>query len=200
MHRSNSRLAYLSSIWEQAKKNKQAKKAIEILKQEGMDLETMRHAIAVIPLLPKRRARSRLLPLPKGAWRVVRFLREMAEFAATPYSEVQVRDEQGIMYYGRGVVRELLKSGQLADSLEKALGCHWVVTEVNARQNAVATLYWEVNERISRPHDRELFDVLHAVFAAAGKKFPWEKSVDALRKSVDHELHVRQAASRKVSR
>ena len=49
------------------------------------------------------------------------------------------------------------------------------------------------------PHDRELFDVLHAVFEAADEEFPWKKSVDALRKSVDHELHVRQAASRKSS-
>jgi hypothetical protein len=90
MGRSNLCLASLSDIWKVAKKNEQAKNAIEILKQKGLDLESMWHVIAMIPLLPQRRARSRLLPLPGGAWRVVRFLREMAELTAAPYTEVQV--------------------------------------------------------------------------------------------------------------
>jgi hypothetical protein len=199
MGRSNPRLASLSSIWKLAKEDKQVEKAIEILKQEGLDLETMWRSIAVIPLLPDGRARSRLLPLPGGARRVVRFLREVAEVAAKPYCEVQARDDHGITYFGRGAVKELLKSGQLPNSLERVLECRWVVTEANARQNALATLCWEVKKRTGRLHDRQLFDVLYAVFEAAGKTFPF-KSLDAIRKILDHELHVRQAASRKFSR
>jgi hypothetical protein len=157
----------------------------------------MWRTIAVIPLLPNRRARSRVLPVPRGARRVVRFLREISEMAAKPYSEVQAHDGNGITYFGTGAVRDVLKSGQLAGSLEKALGCRWVLTESNAQQNALASLSWEVKERTGKLHDRQLADVLDAVFRAAGKKF--SESHDTIRKSLDHELHVRQAGLRKSS-
>jgi hypothetical protein len=97
-------------------------------------------------------------------------------------------------------VRDLLKSGQLADSLEKALGCQWVVTQANARQNALATLCYEVKECTGKSHDREIYDVLYAVFEAAGKKPQFPKSHDTIRKSLGHELHVRKAGLRKFSR
>jgi hypothetical protein len=197
MGHSNPSLALLSSIWERAKENKQAKEAIEGLKREGLDLETMWQAIAIIPLLPKRRSRSRSLRVPRGARNAVRFLREMGEMTDNPYVEVQARDEHGTTYSGRGVLRQLLKSGQLADSLEEALGCRWVLTEANAQQNALATLNWEVKRRTKKLYDRQLSDVLDAVFRAAGNEF--SKSHDTFRKSLDHELQVRKASLRKFS-
>jgi hypothetical protein len=197
MGHSNPSLALLSSIWERAKENKQAKEAIEFLKRERLDLETMWQAIAIIPLLPKRRSRSRSLRVPRGTRSAVRFLREMGKMTANPDVVVEARDEHGTTYSGRGVLRQLLKSGQLADSLEKALGCRWVLTEANVQQNALATLRWEVKWRAKKSYDRQLSDVLDAVFRAAGEKY--SESHDTFRKSLDHELQVRKASLRKFS-
>lgn len=196
----NTSPASVARIWMCARKDKQAARAIKVLAKHGLDVRKngMWRRIAVIPFLSDRRARSYVVEVPSGA-KVVKFLREMAQAAAEdPWSVVEARSPEGLIRIGRMAIKELLHSGALVDSLEQALACRWVITQHNPRQNAIAVLGYEIKERTGRLHEVEMFDLLDAVFEAAGKKSPFY-STDTLGKSLQHEMQVRKSGRRKLS-
>ena len=202
----------LERVWAKVQRDHHGAKALETLRKNGFalsripfDTGTWPGIIAGIPLLENNQGRSRSIPVPKGATRVVaRFLREIADGLDAEYSQVEAGDEKGTIYTKVGIGIDFPNPRKIADALEKISHCRWAVTNHNPQKNAIASLRWEIIHRTGKPRDVELFYILRATFKAAGKKFPMSSvlpvATDALRKSLDHEEATRVAGRRKLGK
>jgi hypothetical protein len=194
----------LSRIWRAVRKDKDGARALAILKKHGFDLERIPVAfhtwpgiIASIPFLPSRRARSRLLERPYGLRLAITFLRELARSLESPYSRVEARDRKSI-YMKASDEMKSLRFIETADFLEKVLSKKWVITEHNPRQNAIASLRWEIKWRTKKSHDTELADLLDATFRAGGFNEGFHMTFESLKKTETIERETRKAARRKL--
>ncbi len=199
----------LKRIWQAMRKDKDGARALAILKKHGFDLEripvdfhTWPGMIASIPFLPSRRARSRLLSRPHGLRLAIRFLRELARPLASPYSRVEARDPRArVIYMGAPDEMNPWRLTETADFPEKVLelfSWKWVIAEHNPRQNAIASLRWEIKWRTKKPHDTELADLLDAAFRAGGFKEGFHMEFESLKKTETTERETRKAARRKL--
>jgi hypothetical protein len=196
----------LSRIWRAIRTDKEGARALAILKKHGFDLEkkavefhTWPGIIVSIPFLPIRRARSRPLERPYGLRLATRFLRELARCLATANLRVEARDRRtGVIHLGASDEMNPLRFMEIADFLEKVFSWRWVITEHNPRQNAIASLRWEIKSRTKKPHDTELIDLLDAAFRAAGFKEGFQMQSESLKKTETAERETRKAARRKL--
>jgi hypothetical protein len=196
----------LNRIWRAIRKDKDGARALAILKKHGFDLErlpvehhTWPGMIASIPFLPTCRARSRLLSRPDGLRLAIGFLHELARSLASPYSSVEARDPcNKVIYTNASDELDTLRFVKAAEFLEKVLSWRWVITEHNPRQNAVASLRWEIKWRTKKPHDTELADLLDAAFRAGGLKQGFQMQIESVKKTETCERETRKAARRKL--
>jgi hypothetical protein len=196
----------LNRIWRAIRKDKDGARALAILKKHGFDLGripvefyTWPGMIASIPFLPHRRARSRLLSRPRGLRLAIGFLRELARSLASPNSRVETRDPRAeVIYMKASDEMNPLRFMETADFLEKVSSWKWVITEHNPRQNAIASLRWEIKWRTKKPHDTELADLLDATFRAGGFKEGFHMTFESLKKTETIERETRKAARRKL--
>jgi hypothetical protein len=191
-------------IWQAIRRDEGGARALAILKKHGFDLEripvqshTWPGIIVSIPFLPSRRARSRLLERPYGLRLAIRFLRELARSLESPYSRVEAGDRKSI-YMKASDEMKPLRFMETADFLEKVLSKKWVITEHNPRQNAIASLRWEIRWRTKKSHDTVLVDLLDATFRAGGFKEGFRMTVESLKKTETIERETRKAARRKL--
>jgi hypothetical protein len=202
----------LEAIWAKVQKDRESSKALVTLEKNGFalsripfDAGTWPGIIAGIPLLENNQGRSRSIPVPKGATRVVaQFLREIADGLDAEHSRVEARDEKGTIYTKVGIGIDFPNPRKIADALGKISHCRWAVTNHNPQKNAIASVRWEIIHRTGKPHDVQLFYILRATFKAAGKKFPMSSVLpvakDVLRKSLDREEATRVAGRRKLGK
>jgi hypothetical protein len=195
----------LSRIWRAIREDRNGARALATLKKHGFDLDripiefhTWPGIIASIPFLPSRRARSRLLPRPRGLRLATRFLRELARCLATAHLRVEARDRAGVIYMQASDELNPLHFTKAADFLENVSSWKWAVTEHNPRQNAIASLRWEIRSRTKKSHDTELADLLDAAFRAAGFKEGFRMQFESLKKTETAERETRKAARRKL--
>ncbi len=195
----------LSRIWRAIREDRNGARALAILKKYGFDLERMPvefHTwpgiIVSIPFLPIRRARSRPLERPYGLRLAIRLLRELARSLAQPYLRVEARDRAGVIHMQLSDEIHPVRLMETADFLERVFSFRWVITEHNPRQNAIASLRWEIKSRAKKPHDTELIDLLDAAFRAAGFKEGFRMQFESLKKTETAERETRKAARRKL--
>jgi hypothetical protein len=203
-------LQKLEEVWLSIRQDKDGARALKTLKKAGFDLEsigvfacwpgpyTWPGMIACIPYLPNRRARSSRQPQLRSARPVIAFLREMARATQETYANVEVHDKRKHILYG--TLAEEIRHPRLeeaANVVEWVFTKRWVVTHHNPRQNAIASLLWEIRFRTKKPHYQELIDLIDAAFRAAGRNgFPME--LEALKKVESHDHDTRVAARRKL--
>lgn len=198
--------ADLDRIWRAVRRDKYGAKALANFKKHGFDLERIPVAvgswpevIASIPFLPSRRARSRILSRPDGLRLTIRFLRELARSVECPYSNVEAWDGRYVYTKASDEINPR-RFREAADVLEKLFSKTWVITEHNPPQYAIADLRWEIKSRTKKSHDRELTDLLDAVFRAGGFKQGFQMTFEALKKTEIMERETRKAARRKLLR
>jgi hypothetical protein len=196
----------LNRIWRAIQRDRYGARALVILKKHGFDLEripvkshTWPGIIASIPFLPNRRARSRFLSRPHGLRLAIRFLRELSRSLTSPYSHVEAHDPRAAVIYMQASDEvSPLRFMKAADFLEKVSSWKWVIAEHNPRQNAIASLRWEIKWRTNKPHDKELADLLNGAFRAGGFKEGSHMTSESLKKTETTERETRKAARRKL--
>ena len=196
----------LDRIWQAIREDKDGARALAILKKHGFDLKripvesyTWPGIIASIPFLPHRPARTRILSRPYALRLATGFLRELARSLASPDSRVEARDLRAKVIYTKASDElNFLHFKKAADFLEQVFSWEWVITEHNPRQNAIASLRWEIKWRTKKPHDREPADLLDAAFRAGGFKEGFQMQFESLKKTETYERETRKAARRKL--
>jgi hypothetical protein len=103
-----------------------------------------------------------------------------------------------VMYMQSSDEMDLVHFRKTVDFLEKASSWKWVITEHNPRQNAIASVRWEIKQRTKKPHDKELIDLLDATFRAGGFKEGFYVTSGSLKKVETVERGTRKAARRKL--
>ena len=75
-----------------------------------------------------------------------------------------------------------------------------MIAEHNPRQNAIASIRWEIKRRTKKVHDKELADLLDATYRAGGFKEGSYITPESLKKTQTTERETRKAARRKLLR
>src|SRR5229473_7293787 len=103
----------LRNIWDKVQKDSIGKRALSILKRDGLDINaipvkphTCPGRIATIPFLPNRHARSRSIVLPKTTRLVIRSLKELGDAMADPFAFLEARSREGVIHPKPGIARE----------------------------------------------------------------------------------------------
>lgn len=196
----------LVRIWNIVRNDRDGARALRKFKSHGFDLggvpvglNTWSGMAASIPLLPNRRARSHVLRKPSSVTSIIQFLSELSKMLVTPYVRFEAHDlKAGIIYIQNLEGVDLRRATEVADFLKRVTSVRWTITEHNPRQNAIASVRWQIRHSTGKARDRELMDLLDAVFRAAGTKETLGISWDSLKKSDTNERETRTAARRKL--
>ena len=196
----------LIRIWRLVKKDEDGARALAILKKHGFDLvripvesDSWPGIIASIPFLPHRPARSRLLARHNSLRIAIRFLHELAQSLAGPYCSVEARDPRAkVIHMKASDEMNPARFVEATEFLEKVYRRNWVITEHNQRQNAIASLRWEIKWRTKKPHDTEVAALLDAAFRAGGFKDGLQMQLESLKKTESNERGTRKTARLKL--
>jgi hypothetical protein len=165
----------LEAIWQKVERDRDARRALEKLRAKGFspDHDTQLR-IAEIPLLSKRRSKSRVLSAPRGSIRAVSsFFRELRKSLFDPYTNLEAKNDKAkwAVLMREGIESEFPELKSLPELLERIVAYQFVVTERNQQHHAIARLQLEVQSRTGDRHVSEIKDLLDAVFRAAGELF-----------------------------
>ena len=203
-------VSQLCDVWNGVIQDREAREALNRLQRDGFHVAHLKPRdptlkrpnwadyIAAIPFLSNRPSRSRI-HRSKSLRRhlsLVSTLRRLAENIDDPFCEVRIvgtRDHllEEIVGWARDVTNT-------ADFLETLLSWGWYTRFLNSRNHAIAVLRWQIRERTSAPHDRDLGILIDAAFRAAGRKEGLYLDATTLDRIEKRETEGRVSATRRL--
>jgi hypothetical protein len=172
-------LEQLQAVWQYILADLHARKALEILRQDGFaidhltphDLAQLNWAayVALIPFLPDTPTRRRVYrgkELRKHR-SLVRVLRVFAAQAREPFCEIRRVKKNQYLHGVSPEFRDQLEKA--ADLIEDLISSSWSARHRNPRNTVIARLRWEIHYKTGAPHDSELATLIDAAFTGAGQ-------------------------------
>jgi hypothetical protein len=188
--------AELQKMWNKVRRDPGAAKALKKLELAGYDglstipasKDSITGAIALVPFLPNKRARSRLQPKLPSARPIIRFLRELTLAARDDYSNLEAHDKRNAWVFGKAF-KDLhpRKLEEMTNFLDWVFSMRWLIIHHNPRKLEIYEIREDFVDNTGKPHDAQILDLLDAAFRAASKP-NFKLEIDDLKK-IGSEIH-----------